>query len=203
MVVSTRMVCLVVAAVSGCAIAGPTVVFSDNFDAENGGNGQLNYNSFQNWTVSDGTVDLIGNGFFDFLPGNGLYVDLDGSTFDPGVLTQSTPIFFKSGVEYTLSFELAGNNTGGGDDTVTVFIDVGALVSDSITLAEDDPFTTFTYTFLGDGTSKSIAFSNDGNNNIGALLDDVVITAVPLPTASALAGLGLVGMGVRRRRGSL
>ena len=64
------------------------VIFSDNFDGENGGVGALNYTGFANFSVSNGLVDLIGNGFFDFLPGNGLYVDLDGSTSDAGVLTK-------------------------------------------------------------------------------------------------------------------
>lgn len=40
--------------------------------------GALAYCGFQNWKV-EGSVDLLGNGFFDLLPGNGLYVDLVGS----------------------------------------------------------------------------------------------------------------------------
>ena len=47
---------------------GAGVLLQDNFDAENGGTGILNYGTvngvFANWTVSDGHVDLIGNGFF-------------------------------------------------------------------------------------------------------------------------------------------
>ncbi len=50
----------------------------------------LNYAGFANWDVLDGFVDLIGNGFFDLLPGNGLYVDLDGSTGDAGKLISKT-----------------------------------------------------------------------------------------------------------------
>lgn len=64
-----------------------TVLLSDNFNSENGGAGTLNYAGFVNWTVSDGSVDLCGNGFCDFLPGNGLYVDMDGSTGNAGKLT--------------------------------------------------------------------------------------------------------------------
>ncbi|MEZ5560441.1 MAG: hypothetical protein R3E86_18090 [Pseudomonadales bacterium] len=61
-----------IAAISLAGAANAAIIFSDNFDGENGGVGALNYNSFAHWTVLDGTVDLIGNGFFDFLPGNGL-----------------------------------------------------------------------------------------------------------------------------------
>src|SRR5579862_1829881 len=60
-------------------------LLNDNFNTENGGVGQLNYTGFDNWNVS-GAVDLIGNGFFDFYPGNGLYVDMNGSP-GPGTMT--------------------------------------------------------------------------------------------------------------------
>ena len=42
------------------------ILLTDNFDGENGGVGSLNYNSFANWNVTGGTVDLIGNGYFEF-----------------------------------------------------------------------------------------------------------------------------------------
>jgi hypothetical protein len=38
--------------------ASAVVIFSDNFNTENGCVGTLNYNNFANWTVSNGTVDL-------------------------------------------------------------------------------------------------------------------------------------------------
>ena len=69
--------------------ASATPIFEDNFDSENGGNGVTNYTGFINWTVTDGTVDLIGNGYFDFFPGNGLYVDMDGSTNNAGKMMKT------------------------------------------------------------------------------------------------------------------
>lgn len=39
-----------------------TVIFEDNFNSENGGNYLLNYYDFDKWTVSGGSVDLIGVG---------------------------------------------------------------------------------------------------------------------------------------------
>ena len=62
----------------------------------------LNYTGFANWTVYSGTVDLIGNGSYDFLPGDGLYVDLDGSTSDAGVLTTKQSFNFTAGSQYIL-----------------------------------------------------------------------------------------------------
>jgi hypothetical protein len=62
-------------------------VFSDDFNTDSLA---LNQTSFLGgWTVSSGTVDLIGTGFFDFYPGNGHYVDLDGSTANAGVFSKS------------------------------------------------------------------------------------------------------------------
>ena len=100
-------------------------LFSDNFDSETLA---LNYAGFANWTVSDGTVDLIGNpAFFDLLPGNGRYVDLDGSTSNAGVMTSSA-LALTGGVTYDLTFSLAGSQRGD-SNTVTYGID---LNSDSI-----------------------------------------------------------------------
>lgn len=75
--------------------------------------GKLNYTGFANWNVLGGYVDLQGNCFFDYLPGNGLYVDLISGTqpsgADNGQLVLKTPIAIKSGASYRLSVDLAGN----------------------------------------------------------------------------------------------
>lgn len=113
----------------------------DNFNGENGGVGVLNYGGFANWTVGSGTVDLIGNGFFDFYPGNGLYVDLYGSTSDAGVLT-SMALNLGPGT-YTLQFVLAGSTRG---DTNSVNVSLGALFNETFTLASSDPFAIVTRT---------------------------------------------------------
>ncbi len=75
-----------------------TAVFSDNFDGEGApGASVLNYGtasgtSFAQWTISDGTVDLVAipdvYGIAS-CPGSasGKCVDLDGSTHDAGVMT--------------------------------------------------------------------------------------------------------------------
>lgn len=193
----------VVALTTGWAFASPVVVFSDDFNSENGGVGQLNYSSFAHWTVADGTVDLIGNGYFDFFPTQGLFVDLDGSTGNAGSLTKTTAITYELGKSYTLTFKLAGNQRGGSDDSVQIDIGIGTLLTDTLVLSPLDPLVTHTYTFIGDGSTDSISFENAGGDNVGAILDDVLLTVIPLPSASALAGLGLLGLGVRRRRGSL
>lgn len=72
--------------------------------------GQLDYDGFINWDVTDGHVDLIGSGFFDLLPGNGLYVDLAGSTSPfMGTLTSKVAYTIESGKQYRVSLYMAGN----------------------------------------------------------------------------------------------
>jgi hypothetical protein len=179
--------------------ANASVIFQDNFDAENGGNGVLNYTGFANWTTSDGTVDLIGNGYYDFLAGNGLYIDMDGSTGDAGKMT-SIALNLAPGT-YTLSFELAGNRRNGATEGVEVLVDMGSLFSNTYSLNKNDPFQLYTETFtVLTATTTSISFEGAGGDNIGMLLDDVTLTAVSTPAALSLLGLGLVGLGFSRRQ---
>ena len=172
-----------------------TVIFSDNFNAENGGIGRLNYDAFANWSVSNGTVDLIGSpDFFDFFPDNGLYVDLDGTSFQAGTFT-SIGIPVTPG-NYILSFLLAGSQRG---DVNTVQVSVsGGLASSIYTLASDVPLTleTMSFTVLAP-TTINLSFHNEGSsNNIGLILDNVsVSTAVPdSGSTTVLLGIAIIGL---------
>lgn len=83
-----------------CTPAGDTIVAT----------GALNYASFKNWDVVGGSVDLNGNGFFDFIPGNGLFVDLAGTEFPSyGKMVSKTPFSIYADHEYRISLSLAGN----------------------------------------------------------------------------------------------
>jgi PEP-CTERM motif len=180
-----------------------TTLFTDNFNTENGGVGVLNYSGFSQWSVSGGAVDLIGNGFFDFYPGNGLYVDLDGTMLQAGLST-STPIPLITGT-YTLQFALGGSQRG---DTNTVQVTFGAFYSESFVLASSDPLNLITRTFSVTGPgSASLTFKNNGGDNVGAILDNVRLDsvetlppAVPEPASMTLITLGLACIGMVRRK---
>ena len=101
------------AAITCAQTAQADVIFSDNFNSYAY---QLNWVPPANWTVTSGSVDLIGETTpFDFYPGNGRYVDLDGSTGAAGTLR--TIMNFAPGT-YAVSFDLGGNarNDGAEDD---------------------------------------------------------------------------------------
>jgi hypothetical protein len=188
--------------------AGPAMadVFSDNFNSENGGAEYLNYNLFANWTVSNGFVDLIGNGgVYDFLPGNGLYIDMDGSSFNAGKMTTKNGLLNLSAGSYILSFDLAGNHRNAATEGVTVVVDgVETLFTNSYSLSQNASFTTFTETF--DVTTAGdyfLSFEGIGSDNIGMLLDNVSVnvnSVVPVPGAVLLGLIGITAAGIKLRK---
>ena len=74
--------------------------------------------------VVSGDVDMIGNGFFDRYPGNGLYLDLDGVAADPGGRLESVQTFDPG--TYELQLDLAGGGAANSaNNLVTVSLGLG------------------------------------------------------------------------------
>lgn len=163
------------------ARAGETVLLRDDFNGENRERPRLMYNRFEHWTVEDGTVDLVGVGSdWDFQPGNGLYVDLDGDRpdgrrFEPGVLVSREAFRLTPGV-YELSFRLAGSHRR---DVNTVEVRLGDVHRERITLSADAPFQRFVRTVrVRRAREARLSFDNEGADGYGLLLDDVSLRRV-------------------------
>jgi hypothetical protein len=194
--------------------ANATIIFQDNFDTESGGKNAstqsggnsaslLNYTGFSNWMASDGTVDVVANGDWDIqcAGASGKCIDLDGSTYNAGVLA-SNPIFLTAG-NYTLSFDISGNQRSGLDAMV---MGMGGFLNEEFDLSSTDDWRTITreFTVTSDATSF-ISFDNAGGDRIGIMLDNVILSfesaaSVSEPASLSLIGLGLIGLVFTRRK---
>lgn len=185
------------AALAGAGGASATTVLSDNFDAETAA---LNYSGFANWTVSDGTVDVVNHGAFGIncFGGAGRCVDLDGSTGNAGIMSSGS-FAFGAGDVVLLTFQARGNDRGAPLDTLTAGFNFlaatdgtgvsgggfgaggGAFLgqtslSFSDTLASEDPYAAYTVAFTAASAgSLNVFFSAAGGDDLGPILDSVTL----------------------------
>ena len=199
------------------------VDFSDSFEDESN-TSVKNYSPFKYWDVTDGTVDLVSekDGGFGISCFDGTRcLDLDGSTANSGVLKTNQQFSLSAG-KYTLSFALAGNPLK--QDTNSVKVMLGDVFSETISLAGNAPFVTFTKEIeVTADTSAFLSFENEGGDHNGAILDNVALnsvtetpaptappaptptappapSAVPLPPAAWLFVSGILGFSVFRKK---
>jgi hypothetical protein len=158
------------------------ILLVDTFNCENGGQGAFEYDNFENWNVTNGNIALIGNGFFDIYPGNGLSLDLGGSdTKTPGTLTSKKTFTLNPDTAYVLSFDLGGNpfNPSLSD---TVRVSLGSAYNEAFTLENTDPLQKFTRTIRVDSkTTGTLNFKDEGSLGVdseGLILDNVSLIAV-------------------------
>lgn len=196
-----------VAAVLTAGGASAAVVLFDDFNAEGPGD-DLNWDGDAVFlpTSPPGSVDLIGvGGAFDFYPGHGSYLDLDGTTGsgnDPAGEITSIANFVAGG--YTVSFLLGGNARGAVAQTTRVSLGNWSV---DILLNSADPLTAYVFSF--NTTGGQLKFTELGpSNQQGNILDDVQLDqrrigiGIPEPSAWALMilGFGATGAMMRRRR---
>jgi hypothetical protein len=153
------------------------------------------------FTVTSGSVDIIGGAGsqFDFYPGNDFYIDLNGG--EPGTLTSSA-FDIAGSQDVTLTFNYGAN---GENRTTDIFF--GSTFLGSVTASQSTgTFNTFTTTFtIAAPTTGSLIFQATNLGASGIVLDNVVLTtapsAVPEPdTLPALLTLGAVGGALVLRR---
>lgn len=219
---AAMMTALALATASGAQGA---VLFSQDFDSLPQG---IPAASVPGFTIG-GTVDVVTNGNFGITcAGNtGACVDIDG-TPGPGSLL-SDPIAFSAGTLLTVTFDLSGNQRGGENDEFEFsgffgaptsitgfsctagFTDCGSgdfagltsLGTYSEVIAPGRPFVSYAFSFtpVTSGTFQ-LSFASPSADNIGPILDNVVVSQVPEPASWALliAGFAMVGAAARRRQ---
>ncbi len=206
--------------------------FFDDFFSDNAGqprqnlpgvnSGGLPGTTFIQWNVFNGSVDFVGGNVLGaFAYPDGRFVDLGGSTGQPGLFATAAPIVLVPGVTYNLSFRYVSTEAllslgGPGANTLAPFPD-GPLDAARITLggqtftvsSSSASFQNFSQDFVALTASSSLTFQDLGfidpvtgavrfdNNGLG--VDGILVIAaagVPEPgqlTLLAVGGLALLG----------
>ncbi len=220
---------IVLAAGTASAANAAAVLFSQDFNSLPEG---IPAASVPGFTIT-GTVDVVTNGNYGITcAGNtGACLDIDG-TPGPGSMTTNS-INYAAGRPLTLSFDLSGNQRDDSSDEFRWTFQLAAP-SDILNFACTSGFfgcpspgnyfgvtspgffvesvpgnrswlnysMSFTPTTAG---SLTMTFLSTSADNIGPVLDNVLVSQVPEPASWAMliAGFGLVGVAARRRRTSV
>ncbi|MEZ6087257.1 MAG: LamG-like jellyroll fold domain-containing protein [Pirellulaceae bacterium] len=131
------------------------------------------------WTVTNGSVDLIGN-----MPiaNGGSAVDLNGST--PGAISQAFAT--EAGRQYQIVFDVTGNFSGGAEAIKTLRVTADGVSND---FAVEQPngwsfttnplFETRSMMFAAQDASTLISFAGMNSDNYGAVITNVRVLEIP------------------------
>ena len=131
---------------------------------------------------------------------NNNFVAFGGGDQPSGTLSLTTAFNATIDQAYELAFDLG--TLGGGSESFTSSVNgIPTILTAVANTNLDATFSTYTYNFVGAGAT-TLTFMSGGVNSVDAILDNVVISAVPELEvwAMMLFGFGAIGLQMRRRR---
>ena len=203
-----RLLPLAAGLLAASAAPAPAQIFFDDFLFDNAGQPGEDFDAFFLWTVTGGSVDLVGGNVPGIGPPSlgGRFVDLDGGIAGLFETRENPQLTLVPGVDYELSFLF---NSTGGINAADVAVNAadGTPLFQSAVSAETLDFQQFRDRFrVNAPTLASIAFQDRelGLDQFGIGIDRVILSAVavPEPTTWGLFGIAALGAAAfRRRRG--
>jgi hypothetical protein len=169
-------------------------------------NGDFEAGDFTGWTQFGNTsFTSVGGTFQGVAPFEGAFQAWFGPITTPGGITQT--IATTPGAEYSLSFALARSGIANNN---FFEVSLGGAVLLTLTDWPASPYTVFNFSDLVADSGETVLTFTFRNNPNWFLLDDVRLTmagggVIPEPAtwAMLIAGFGLVGGALRRRRVAL
>lgn len=183
---------------------GANTLLSENFDELTPWLGVNLAGAFS--AVGGTNVDVVGGGLYGFLcagPESGNCIDLDGSGGNSqGILQSNQEFQLLPGNDYFLNFDLIGSERG---VTTSTTVDFGPY-SQTFVLASGDETSgvvTNQLVTVSEPTLTYLTFKSNTPGQIGAVLDNVVLTdppaSAPEPSYVALATVALLGLSLFAR----
>lgn len=167
--------------------------------------------------VPDGWTVTAGTGSVDLLRADNVWgikcaddtsgcVDLDGTTGQAGLLSNGN-FALQAGQQYQLTAMVSGNQRNSNPDSLFFGLlnasNSSILASNIVLNVTGSTFSTVSLLFTAtSNVSARIFFQATGGDNVGPILDNVSLAAVPLPPAGWLLLSGLIGLVAVRRRGA-